>query len=433
MKYFNKLKNIVNKKLGTGPEGAIFRNMAKLATGTGIAKLLAIITAPIITRIYTPDHFGALSLYVTLIGIIAPFCTLKYSLALPLPKSDAIATNLVVLIVFFVLVFSLIVLIILSVFGASLFGFFSMEILYPFWWIIPLSSIAIGFYELLINWAIRKKTFAIIAKTKIWQQLLGSSIKIGLGLLGIKPLGLLLGQLITQAGGVISLIKHSYNSIIINLNHITRDTIKLVMKQYLQFPKYRLPSQFLMVLSVKIPILFSPILFDISITGQLGLALTMIALPMSLFGQTTGEAYYGEIVRLGKDKSKEIYHITISIVKKLFIFSFVPFLLLLLLGPWLFITFFGSQWLEAGVFARLLALSLLAQFIYSPIGNGLFNVLEKQSLVLLLNIIRIVLSTSVFIISYFFQLSPFITVGLYSIVLTIYYIFSFIFVIKLIK
>lgn len=433
MKFFNKLKNRISEKLGTGSEGAIFRNMAKLVTGTGIAKVLAIITTPIITRVYTPDHFGVLSLYVALVAIIVPFCTLKYSLAIPLPKSDATATNLAVLIIFIVSTFSLLLFFILSFFGATLFGLFSMEILHPFWWIIPLSAIAMGFYELLNNWAIRQKNFAVIAKTKIWQQLLGSSIKIGLGFLGIKPLGLLLGQLVTQAGGVISLIKNSYNSLTVNIKHITRNRLKFVMLRYIQFPKFRLPSQFLMALSAKTPILFSPILFDINITGQLGLALTMIALPITLFGQTTGEAYYGEIARLGKGKNIEIYKITISIVKKLFLVSIIPFFLLLLFGPWLFSFFFGTQWYEAGVFARLLSLSLLAQFIYSPIGNGLFNVLEKQRVVLMLNILRVVVSTSTFVMCYILVLNPITTIALYSITLSLYYIFSFIIVIKLIK
>lgn len=429
----NKIKNLISKKLGAGSERAIFMNMATLATGTGIAKVLAIFTTPIITRIYTPDNFGVLSLYVALIGILTPFCTLKYSLALPLPKSDAIAVNLVFLIIFIISGFSVIIFLILALLGQPLLSFFSMGMLYPFWWVIPLSTLAIGFYELLNNWAIRKKAFGIIAKTKIWQQLLGSLIKIGLGYLGLKPLGLLLGQLIMQAGGIISLIKHSYISIILNLRYLTKKRLKLVMTQYIQFPKYRLPSQFLMVLSIRTPILFSPILFSINTTGQLGLALTMIALPMTLIGQTTGDAYYAEIARLGKDKRKEIYYITINIVKKLFIISFIPFLILLLFGPWLFSLFFGEQWLEAGVYARLLSVSLLAQFMYSPIGNGLFNVLEKQRVVLLLNILRVIVSSSAFILCYFLQLNPITTIFLYSITLSLYYIFSFIFVIKIIK
>jgi hypothetical protein len=42
--------------------GSVFRNMTKLATGTGLAKLIGFLTAPVITRNYLPEHFGVVQI-----------------------------------------------------------------------------------------------------------------------------------------------------------------------------------------------------------------------------------------------------------------------------------------------------------------------------------------------------------------------------------
>ncbi len=52
---------------------------------------------------------------------------------------------------------------------------------------------------------VRKGLFFAIGKTKISQCLSGALIKIGLGFLGLKPIGLLLGSIVSQASGITTL------------------------------------------------------------------------------------------------------------------------------------------------------------------------------------------------------------------------------------
>src|SRR5690625_2843667 len=76
-------------------ESAIIKNMAKLASGDGISRVIGIATMPIITRIYLPEHLGVLSVFVAIVAIIAPIATFRYSLAIPLPESAVMAVNIV--------------------------------------------------------------------------------------------------------------------------------------------------------------------------------------------------------------------------------------------------------------------------------------------------------------------------------------------------
>ena len=57
-------------------------------TGTTLSQIIPIFTAPIITRIYLPEYYGIMAIYMsvsTLLGIIS---TLSYTSAILLPEKD---------------------------------------------------------------------------------------------------------------------------------------------------------------------------------------------------------------------------------------------------------------------------------------------------------------------------------------------------------
>lgn len=402
------------------PSNSVFRNMALLASGSGVAKVVGAISIPIITRIYTPEHMGVLSVFVAMTAMLVPFGTLAYSMALPLPKNDGLAINLAALCLISLGVMSAVFALVLSLFARPILDLLNMQTLLPYWWLLIFTVIGAGLYEILSQWATREKAFKIVAKTNVWQSVSGSFVKIGLGFLALKPLGLLLGHMVTQAGGTLSLANNFKDKFNANKRHVTIRRVLFLVKHYSVFPKYRMPSQFLLVFSVQAPLVFSAKLFGTETTGQLGLALTALALPIALFGQTTSQAYYGEIAKIGRKSPDKIRKLTKFVLIRLFMFSLIPAAILMIGGPWLFYTFLGETWIKAGVFARILAIYLMAQFVSGPIMN-ILNVFERQGLYLRFNVVRMILVVLVFYASYYFSFTATYTITVYSIVLTAHY------------
>ena len=415
---------IVKKWQTDTPVASIFRDMTILATGSGAAKAIGLFSAPIITRIYTPEHMGVLAVFTAFTFMLVPFGTLRYNMAIPLPQHDGLATNLVVLCGIFLSFSFLFAFVVLWLTAPSLFSFLSMEELLPFWWLLPVAVAGTGLYEMLTNWAVREKEFKPIAKTKVWQKISGATLKILLGLLNVKPLGLLIGFIFTSAGGVGSLLMVFQVKLRSNLKYVTIKRMKFLIMRYGDFPKYRLPSRFLLSFSTKLPIFFFASQFDPGTTGQLGLSFTMLAFPMALFGSTTSLAYYGQIAGIGQKNRSEIYKTTKGITKRLFLVSIGPCLILIFFGPWIFQVVFGSLWRDAGHFAGLMSFFMLAEFVTSPITNVL-NVINKQDYFLKMNIIRLILSLIVFSTSYLFRFSPSHTLLLYSLSLSAYNCFFY--------
>ncbi|MCC5926546.1 MAG: oligosaccharide flippase family protein [Bacteroidetes bacterium] len=406
--------------------------MSILATGSGIAKLVGLVAMPVITRIYGPEDFGILAVFAASLSLMVPFSTLKYSIMIPIPKTEVMAMNTAVL-SFIVLLITLIVSFFILLFGAEfLFVLLNTPEMVPYWWLLLIGLFVSGYHEILTSWATRMKTFSKLAKISVLQTILSSVTKIVLGVASFKPVGLIIGNIVASGAGIYSLTKLFIYDIREYIPHVTKKRLKLISLYYLDLPKYRLPSQFLLVIATKLPILFFAFNFSSEETGQLGLAFTVIAIPIGLIGNSTSKAYYAEVAQIGPKKSKEIWNITKSTFKRLAILALIPILVLLTLSPLLFSIVFGSQWVEAGEYTSILAIYLMCQFITSPLVKVL-TVYNRQKLFLYINLTRMVLITIMFALCYYYEADVYVTLMTYSIVISGHYIFTGYQVFRIIK
>src|SRR5664280_2838329 len=72
----------------------LLKNTSILISGTALAQLIPILLQPILRRYYTPDIFGAYSVYFSIVGILAIVSSFKYELAIILPRTDKEAANI---------------------------------------------------------------------------------------------------------------------------------------------------------------------------------------------------------------------------------------------------------------------------------------------------------------------------------------------------
>ena len=70
------------------PKSEFSRNVLTLMTGTTIAQAIPIAISPILTRMYSPEEFGVLALFVALASIFGSMSTGRYALAILLPKDN---------------------------------------------------------------------------------------------------------------------------------------------------------------------------------------------------------------------------------------------------------------------------------------------------------------------------------------------------------
>lgn len=417
---------------GTSPASAIFRNMSTLASGALLVRLLGALSAPIVTRIYSPEHFGVLSAFMALTAILVPFGSLRYAMAVPLPRRDGVAATLFASSLILLLLLAGLVGCVLAVFARPVLAALAMDSLAPFWWLLPLAIAGIGLYELLSQWAVRERAFKPIAATQAWQTVIGFVAKVGLGLLGLKPIGLLLGTVASQAGGCGSLYVRFKATLRPQMRHFTPRRALRLLRHYADFPIYRLPSQVILAFAAKMPVLYFARFFGDAAVGHLGLTMAMVAIPMEFFGTTTGKAYYAEVAKIGRVHPGPIYDLTRNVTRKLLAVSLLPALVLLLAGPSLFGLVFGAEWAPAGQLASAWSINLLTIFITEPIASVL-NVFNRQKYYLQINTVRLVLAGLAFLLSYALHLNPLQTAWAYGLVLSAHRIYVYFYIMAMIR
>lgn len=378
----------LSARLFGGVSSGVFRGMATLALGTGGAQLIGIAAIPILTRLYAPEDFGVLAVFVALVTILAPLVTLRYVLALPLPRHDALAMNLLVLSCALMLGLSALVGLALWAFRAPLLTLISMEELAPWWGLITLGVLGAASYDMLTLWATRRRAYRVIAQTSVTQSAAGAAVKIGLGLAAIQPLGLLVGQVIAVSAGSERLRRVFLADFRANRHHIRLSRIRKVAWRHRGFPIWRVPSQFLMVFSMQAPMLFMAGLFDTGTTGQFGLAIMALSAPMGLVGQSAGKALYGEATARMKTDPKSVVSMATDVQRKLLFMALGPALLLFFFGEPFFVAAFGQEWEMAGTFASILSFALAFQLTSAPLVQ-LINLFARQSNFLVINSIRL--------------------------------------------
>ncbi|MEI9752337.1 oligosaccharide flippase family protein [Moellerella wisconsensis] len=409
---------------------SIFKNIYTLFIGNSIGKLIGLISIPIIAKIYTPAEIGLLSLFTSATNLLFVFSTLKICLAIPLEQKKNNAISLVYICFIINIVISLILLGLGFFYHLDVMNALSIDGLIPYWYYIIISSLLIGFYETLENWNVQQRKFTVISKTKISQSILGNSTKIIFGLLSFKLIGLLFGQIISQSGGIIPLskgIKIHPNIILISIKKRF-----YLIKKHIEFPLYRLPSQLLLSISLYIPIFFFNYEYGESITGQLSMAFMSLAIPISLIGNSISQVYYSEIAKITAKEPGEIHQLTNKIIKKLFLLSIPPTLVLFFYGEFLFTLVFGLKWQIAGKLIEILSVSILFQFISSPLINA-FTIFKKQKEFVIINLLRTIMLLISFLIAHIYQLDYIKCTLLYTLIISINYIYTIIriyFVIK---
>ena len=369
--------------------------MAVLAFGTVVARAFTLVSMPLLARIYTDENFGVLSMYTALVMVSTPFLSLRYVTALPLPRSNALAVNLLAASFVVILISGSILSALVFLFGQDLLGLMNMELLAPWLWLVVIGAIGAAIYELLSMWATRERRYALISKTVAKQSLIGESAKVILGLLSLKGYGLLIGQFLSMVSGSVQLFFNFKRDSGRLIKKVTGKRMGKAVYLYRGFPLYRMPSQAMLVLSQQLPVMAIAAMYGASEVGQFSLAFIAVMLPVNLLSQNISKSFYAEIANGRRDRS--ILSIMARVSAVLVLVAIFPACLLYYYSEPLFSIFLGEGWELSAVIARNLSFYAFFLFVSVPFVT-VFNILKKQSIYLLVNGIRLLVIVFVFFV-----------------------------------
>lgn len=417
-------KKIINK---TFNNKRFYKNFLLLSGSTILAQGLNILLSPIISRLYSPEEFGILTVFTTIIGILTISITLKYEWAIPIAKDDFEAKRIVKLCIYFLLLMTSVILILIIFFKITILEIARIESLADYVYYIPIGVLLVGLYNVMVQWALRKHEFKELSITRISQSFSQNLVKIIGGILNLGAGSLIIGRIIGQSIGIGPLIK-TYRKI--DLKEDTKragfNEYKILASRYKNFAIYSAPSQLLNSLGIQLPLIMLSFIFGIQEVGFYGLAYSVVSLPMSIIGISIGDTFYAEVSKSINERNDNIINLEKKLFKQLLIIGIIPVIILMLAGPVLFSFVYGYSWVRAGEYAKIISLLVFFRLIFTPITR-IFSIFEKQKLELLLDVLRLVLTATCFVFTLIFKLTPINFMYLYTISMAVVYFISYIF------
>lgn len=368
-------------------KGHFLRDVIKLLTGTTAAQIITILTAPLISRLYDPDAFGTLAVFVSLISIVGIIICLRYEQAILLPDKDEEASNIFALSLFITFVISGISVFLILIGRNWLPERLNAPELTSFLWLIPFSLLIQGIVYSFSNWQVRKKRFGRLSAARVSASFTTSALPITLSFFKLNPAGVLI---FSWASGLLITISSLSQQILAKDRHFLRHNIswsgmKQVLIRYRKFPLVDVWGAFLSNLSWQLPSLMLSAYFSSEVVGFYSLSNRMILLPMTLVGGAVAQVFFQRTAELRNDAAQ--LQVTVEMVfRRLVALGLMPVIVLVLHGEGLFRLVFGSQWAEAGVYAQILGVWLIFLFISSPMST-LFFVMEKQEQALIVHLL----------------------------------------------
>ena len=353
---------------------APLRGIASILGGSVAGQGVVILAYPLLTRLYTPSEFGLLTVFTSTVILVAVLSTAALDGAIPLPRDDRDAAAVAWAALLFVAATSIVTALVGLLAAEPLAALLGVPQLAEYWWLVALTVLAVGTYEVLTDWMVRGRSYGSLGLRNTLQGVGQVIAQVGLGLAGVRPLGLLVGLgagRLVALGGLVSRVG------LLRQPRPTVAAMRAMVGRFRRFPLLALPSSFVNRAGLEMPLLLTSALYGDVRAGLLGLTVRVVAGPLATVGQAVYQVFAGESSAAVRDPRGTLGAAVRGAARRLLLIGLLPATVLIAFGPALFGLVFGPEWTEAGEFARVLAVAYLVQFAVVPISATLF-LLERQ-------------------------------------------------------
>ncbi len=365
-------------------------------SGTALAQALPILISPIISRLYNPDDFGALALYMSIAAILSVIATARYELAVMLPEKKSDAINILALSFLISLMVAVLTLILVIILKDVAIAFFEEPGIGIWLYLLPVIVLFSGLFQSLNYWSTRNKTFKRNAATRISQSTLASGTQLGLGVLKSGGSGLIAGYI---AGILIRPFILGFD-ILKNFkkfkSQINKKDIRLNARKYRNFLRINTPHAFLSSLQDNGIVYVIMYFFEKVVLGSYSFAFRIIKAPTELIGSSVYQVFYQKATEAFQD-GRDLRPMILRIYRNLFLIGLPFFVILFIFAPPIFAFIFGAEWRVAGQIASILTPWIFLNFLAAPVSS-MAIIMNKQKEAMFITLVDIVLRLASIII-----------------------------------
>ena len=357
-------------RLQTLAKGRSLRQVATLVGGATAAQALVFAARPVLTRLYSPEAFGLLGVFVAPAYLLATLATLRYDDAVAVPASRRDGAGVLALALSGSVAAGALVALLLPIRGAVASALGAPE-LAPLLGLLPVVVTALGVAASTQSWLAREERFRAISAAILAQAAVAVGVQVAAressawGLVA----GTAAGAVVLAGVGLAAAVRSGA------LVEARGAALGALARRYRQFPAFGIPASGMTQLAARLPPLLLVGAFGAAVVGQFTVALAAVAVPVGLVTDAVGQVFYvraAEATREGR-----LGPLVERTFGRLAAFAAYPVAAVALLGPDLFAWVFGAEWRAAGEIARALSPWLFLAAVAPPLTRA-FDVTERQ-------------------------------------------------------
>ena len=356
--------------------GKPFSHVVTLVGGAAITQAIPVLFSFVLSRVYAPDAHGQLAVFTSVAGLGAMLVTIQYAQAIMLSSDDDEAFNTLLLagsVCVAISALAMVTLTMLHHYEVPI-GFLSK--LGRLVFLVPASVLLSGLGMALNNWSNKQREYRRISVSGVIGA--GASVVIQLVWAMVTPTstGLIVGYVVGQGASLSAVAILAYRAGDFIGQSACLRQLKALAIEHRQFVFFATPSAMIVFLTDQIPIISIATLWSDEQVGYLGLSRRVLIMPVNLLAMAISRVFYDR-AGIAFRETGSCHEIAKKVVCGLSAFAAIPTILLGIFLPSIFGTLFGSVWIEAGYYARIMLLPYFVRFVILPV-SPVFYIAGRQ-------------------------------------------------------
>ena len=345
---------------------------------------------PLITRIFSLEDMGLISIFISFVTIPSSLAVFKFENVLLLCDDVEESKTLWSVFLWSITIVSSCSLIFFFIFHYNtILGINEL----PLWSsiFVVLFIFGSGISNIVRTLLVREQDFHSLSSTMVLKNVLNVLIRIIVGFFGGGFFALIAAELLCLFSFFIQLIKKGIKQIVNSINTVKFSNAVVTAKKWKKFPLYESPSILLDQLSSVLPLLLIAQMLGITFAGLFALSYRVTFLPGTHLGFTMGEVFRGQFSQLFRNgqfrKAKYLFKYN---MKKIILISIAFYIPIYFFIPRIIPIVFGNKWSGASDLVKYITPWAATSFVVSTLSS-VFSVMQIQYLKLVYDISAILL------------------------------------------
>jgi len=349
------------------PRGYL-RNVSTLVIGTAVAQAITLAASPILTRLFGPEDFGLVGVFLAISTVLAVVSTGRYELAISLPAEEDKAAGLAALAAGCCLLTSLATLLLVAFAGPQIARATGAERLAPWLLLLPFSLLASSSAAIYQMWQGRRRRYGAMAAARVQQAAAVTAGNVGAGFTHAAG-GMIPGTVLGQAAAAVPLWVGGWRDIRQHIAGRGLSSLLALAYRYRSHPLHLVPSHLIGTVALQAPLLIMSSGYSLPTAGMYALAHRVVTLPTLMIANAIGDVYRqgGAAAYQATGRFDDLFRATLLRTATL---AILPAATVFAFAPSVFAVVFGPEWRVAGDYARILVVGGFFQFVFTPLDKG---------------------------------------------------------------